>query len=689
MWLPTRPVAGEPAFPLRWRWSNPRPHGNNIASMAYLPLLNRAVQVTERGQVYVSDDLVLWTPRQSGVTNALRSAAFFGAGSRLLIVGEAGKILWSDDQETFHSATFSGTAPTGFLHGLAVSSTLAVAVGAGGAVYVSYTGTNWSRVTPFTSRQFNSVAWGAAGFVAVTEDGFIFHSATGTNNWQPRLSAAAHWNRVGYGLGRYTAVGTGGMVVSSTDGINWQAEATGATNELFTAATSVNGSPIGTRLVAGSNEVRALATGMKEWSDELRITNGPPAWTYLSALGRPGFFVVGGRTGMLVEGYTTNGTAPFLWIPTSDTLRPWFFDATYAANLYVAVGDRATVMTSGNGVDWTLELVPPAATNATFLGLGGSDNLLLAVGTGGQIILSTNTPVPAVAGEDLSRTNELGVIWHPVPAFTTNDLQGVAHRDDRFVVCGDNGSLFVSSNGLNWAAVASPTTNFLSGLTAFPGGFVATGERGTILRSPDGLNWTALTPPTTNWIWRVRHVGGRLIAAGQNGVLLTSTDGSTWATAVSGTSYWLHDVTWVDGTWFAFGKFGTFLSSTNAMNWTARDIPTLKSLYAAATDSRQLLAAGVEGIILRAPVVPDLTPVRILSYQRVAVADPPSINNVFLFGGRPDQRFTLDYRASFDTNQWISGPMLEFTDGSGTLFYLDPLPASPPSSEFYRATLVP
>src|SRR5205809_7882224 len=79
------------SFPLRWRWSNPRPHGNNIVDMAYSPALGLGVQVAERGQVYSSDDLSTWLPRDSGVTNALRAVTFFGR--RIVITGQAGPVL--------------------------------------------------------------------------------------------------------------------------------------------------------------------------------------------------------------------------------------------------------------------------------------------------------------------------------------------------------------------------------------------------------------------------------------------------------------------------------------------------------------------------------------------------------------------------------------------------------------------
>ena len=57
---------------------------------------------------------------------------------------------------------------------------------------------------------------------------------------------------------------------------------------------------------------------------------------------------------------------------------------------------------------------------------------------------------------------------------------------------------------------------------------------------------------------------------------------------------------------------------------------------------------------------------------------------------QPDQRFTLDDRRDFVTNLWVTGPPLEIFDGSGTLYYLQNIPAAEaPPEEFYRATLVP
>ena len=135
---------------------------------------------------------------------------------------------------------------------------------------------------------------------------------------------------------------------------------------------------------------------------------------------------------------------------------------------------------------------------------------------------------------------------------------------------------------------------------------------------------------------------------------------------------------------------GTVLTSTNAVDWTNRGTITLKSLFAAATDSEQLIVVGIEGIILRSQVVPNLTPVSILSYSRFESDDSTTVNNLFLFGGEADQQFTLDSRLAFDTNTWVTGLRLEFYDGSDTFYYLETMPATnAPPQRFYRGTLTP
>lgn len=692
LWL-AGTLAGQAAveLPLRWRFSNPVPHGNNIVDMAYLPgSPGLWVQVAERGQLYTSSDFDLWIPRATGTTNALRGVTFLG--QRLLVVGAYGTVLYADALDRVQRGQLSDNNTNDWLEAVAASPTLAVAVGDAGAIYTTTNGVFWQRQNAGISTWLTGVAYGAGTFVAVGDAGFIATSADGSS-WTPRASGTtSDLNRVAYlgGL-RFLAVGQGGLsLISSNAGQTWFLDRCGATNHLYSAAALATA-----RLVCGRTEVWLNETGL--WSNQLARPDGPPAWTYYTSLGQGSVWTLAGQTGLMVEGYKTN-LAPVLWQMPFDSPRHWLWDLVRVDDLYVAVGDRATVMTSGDGVNWSLELVPEAVTNSIFLGVGGSTNLLVAVGDAGTIIISpsleTNLPPSGGTGSGPAGTNRpsssLGVIWFALPRLGTNDLQGVAYGQGLYVVTGAKGSVFTSPNGTNWTRRTTPVTNFLSSVTAWPGGFVASGDDGALLTSPNGINWTVRSAGTTNWLYRVRYLGTNLIAVGQNGTIRTSSDGINWVARTSGTSRWLTDVTLIADTYFVVGQGGTVLCSTNLATWSPVGTITAKDLYAAATDSRQLIVAGVEGLILRSPVLPDLTPITILRYARLRSADGLWAENLFLFAGKPDQRFTLDYRAGLGTNAWITGPQLEFYSSDGTLYYLETLPASnAPPQEFYRATLGP
>jgi hypothetical protein len=344
-------------------------------------------------------------------------------------------------------------------------------------------------------------------------------------------------------------------------------------------------------------------------------------------------------------------------------------------------------MTSVNGIDWDLELVPNSVTNSTFLGVGGTTNLLLAAGEKGSLIFSQHaiTNIVFTNSNGTLTTNEtstLGIVWDAVqPRPTTNDLQGITVFNDQFVLTGDRGAVLTSSNGTNWTARATPTSAFLSGVAAFPGGLVAVGSRGAIIRSTNAVSWSARPSGTTNWIYRVRYLGGQLIAVGQNGIVLTSVDGMSWTPRSSGTTRWLNDVTLLDDTFFVVGTQGAVLASTNLTSWTSIGTITEKSLYGVAHNGQgQLVVAGVEGAIIRSQVIPDLSPVRFLDFSR------STNQNVFSMAGKPDQRFRLE--SSTSLTNWSEGPVFEFLDGSGTLLFLQDTGTNPPPREFYRAPLV-
>ncbi len=680
----------------RWRWSNPLPHGNNVLDM--LVTTDLAVQVGDAGTAYVQRTDERWAPAVTGVTNYLRGAALMG--ERFIIVGENGCILWSDDGNCFLPAELS-PATGNWFEGVAASGQRAVAVGDNGTIYSSTNGVNWTPNSSGTPEWLRGVAFGNGAFVAVGENGKILRSS-GASSWNPVNSGTtAHLNRVRYlgtgSSGQFIAVGNGGVALSSTTGsVPWTSLSSGTTNHLFDVAINDTGT-----LLVGDQEVRFRPTGGSTWTNHITAlpTNAPPAWVYLSAHGDGSRWLAAGRTGLLIEGTKTN-SADYTWQLSPDSSHAWLWDVTMQKGIYVAVGDLATIQTSLDGILWAREVVPVPHTNTVLLGVGGTTNLLLAVGNAGNVLISraglTNMTITNYVGTNILVTNStfetLGLTWTNLPAFTTNNLQGIVASESLFIVSGDLGKIYTSPDGTNWTAQSTPTVNFLSSVAIGPSACVAVGSKGTLLRAGLGAtNWTGAPLGTTNWLYRVRWVGDQFVVVGQNGVIYTSPNAINWTARPSGTTRWLTDVAYLDGKWFVSGYQGTLRSSTDFTNWVAYPLPTIKSLYASVARNGQLVLAGIEGVILRNQIVPELTPVNFLGYDRSDVVSSNlsvSVYELFLFGGEPDQFF--EFQSSTNLPVWQTNAAFELFDASGTIYLLRTrdLTNTPPQ-EVYRTRLLP
>jgi hypothetical protein len=657
-----------------------------------------AIQVTDLGQIYAGLGFFGWLPRVSGTTNTLQAVRFFG--NRIVFVGANGTAGFSDDGVNF---SVSSLNTTDWLVDLAVSSNLVVAVGDNAVIFSSNDGAKWAFQTVAPNAGQNwllSVAWGSGMFVTTGEGGYVATSPDGAH-WTSRSSGVTSdlmrvcWidTRSRTGLFPYTgfwAVTSSGSAIFSTDlGVTWQPFNTaGSTNVLYTmCANSTSG------LLAGNSTV-LLSTNGNAWVNQtsLPATSSPaPAWAYYTALwdDTNDAYRLVGDNGMMVQGAVTN--RDYFWSEQFPAPRDWLWQVAWSAGLYVAVGNNARIMTSQNGVDWTVEAIPLTnsvagdPTNTVLFCVGGDTNLLVAAGNRGSLVISPSALAPVLVtnldGSVFTNyINLQGLVWFPLPAATTNDLSGACAFKNSYFLVGGNGTVLSSAKGTNWSKASVPTTNYLSGVAASTNLLVATGDRGIILTSSDGHTWTKRVSGTTNWLFRVRWVNGSFLATGENGTLLKSANGLSWTPATSGTTNWLNDAVMVSNTCYVVGNNGTVLASGNLVNWTNLGSITSLSLYGVASANGQLITVGLSGTILRSQVVPDLTPVYFVNYTQA------NDQNVFVVAGDPDQQFSLD--SSIDLTNWTSGATLDLIYGSGTLLFITPAGTNPPSAQFFRATLV-
>jgi hypothetical protein len=698
------------AQPLTWHWSNPLPHGNDVVGMAWNGVTG--VQVCELGRVYTSPDMVNWYPQNSGFTNSLQAAAFFG--NRIIIAGANGSIAFSDDGVSF---TNCSVPSSNWLVSIAASPGRAVIVGDNGALYTSGNGATWTLQSPppqLSPSWLTSVAYGNGEFVTTGDTGgspggsYLANSKDGVHWTNQTVANATLLSGLGnletvswvnasgsssvYPYSGFWAVDDAGNAIYSTNnGINWKKFALlDSTNVLYTvAADSASG------LLAGDGEVRLgqVASNLLTWPPQTgSASTTVPAWTYFSSVtATNGVYELAGSDGMLVQSFLTNGD--YSWNTPYNSVRDWLWQVTTGNGLYVAVGDNVRVLTSPNGADWTTEQVPltnsVSAAKTVFLCVGGTTNLLLAAGTAGSLAISPNVliPVTQTNTDGTLFTNEvgtLGIIWDslPAPAGTTNDLAGVAAFDNQFFIVGGNGTLLNSSDGASWTALDSGTNVYLSGIAAGTNGLlVLTGNEGAILTSPDGIHWTARDSGTTNWLYRVRCVGGHLLAVGEHGTLLASTNGSNWTRLTSGVTNWLNDAVMVSNTCYVVGNQGVVLASTNFTDWSNPGSISTKSLDGVATQNGQLVTVGFEGTILRSQILPITTPVVFTDFAQSAGY------NIFSVAGTLDEQFTLD--STTNLTNWVTGPLLNLIYGDGTLIFYQSLDTAPSAAQYYRCTPVP
>jgi hypothetical protein len=659
-----------------WRFANPRPHGNNVLDMLYADGV--VWQIGERGSIYTSINLDVWIPHESGTRKSLRSITAFG--TNYFISGEEGLVL-SGPRPSELILRELGTSD--WLEGITASSNAVVAVGDNGAIYFSPDGVSWSRKGAF-STWLRSVAFGEDQFVTVGDDGFIATSTDGEIWIERNSGTAAHLNKVSWVNNRFWILGDSGLILTNNSTTTFSIVPSSVTNALFTISANTN-----EMVIAGDGIVLRSLNNGDSWIRE-SDSGSPllaPNWPYYSSVWDGRLFLLSGQTGMLVEGFRTNDTAPLAWYSTFQPTRSWLWSIAHNGDFYTAVGVNGTIVTSENGADWVREVVPTNSWSSVLLGVGGDTNTILAVGSGGTLLRSenifTNIISTNLVGEIVTNVvSLLGVVWEKIPTVFTNDFQGVVVTEDLFVVTGGNGTILTSSGerkGTIWIPQVSGVSTFISSVTPWPGGFVAVGASGVILTSPNAQIWTRQDSPVSTWIYSVKYLQGRLVAVGESGAILTSDDAENWQLRESGTAEWLNDVSYADGTWYSVGGDGVLVTSTDAISWRTERSITSKSLYALAGDGTQIVSAGREGIILRKNLSVATTPVEIVSYANVG------FSSLFLFDGEIDQRFILEESESI-LGPWRPAKYLEIVESSGTLLFELPLDNAP--MRFYRTWLL-
>jgi len=192
-----------------------------------------------------------------------------------------------------------------------------------------------------------------------------------------------------------------------------------------------------------------------------------------------------------------------------------------------------------------------------------------------QMISSTEGWACGDAGAML-HTVDAGESW-TVITLTGSDLHQIVFKDASIgIVVGDNGTVFVTTNGgTNWIAKSSSTSSQLRG-AAYAGGstFYAVGDDGAAVKSTDnGNTWTTLNSGTTERLLCVSAVDQNVWVGARNGLLLFSGNGgSSFSSMSNPATDDIKDIQFINASiGFAGGSNSFFMYTSNGgTNWTSR-----------------------------------------------------------------------------------------------------------------------
>ena len=183
-------------------------------------------------------------------------------------------------------------------------------------------------------------------------------------------------------------------------------------------------------------------------------------------------------------------------LPQGNDLR----GVTYGSGTFVAVGDSGTILTSPDGVTWT---IATSGTNSDLSGVTYGNDIFVAVGG--------NTVFPSTGGTIL--TSPDGVTW-VVRISAASGIYAVTYGNGIFVAVGYNSVILTSPDGVTWTIRNSPPqANYsLYGVTYGNGTFVAVGS--------SGGNW----PAASSILLLMEWYGQQLQSLAGIGLILASTE---------------------------------------------------------------------------------------------------------------------------------------------------------------------
>ena len=263
----------------------------------------------------------------------------------------------------------------------------------------------------------------------------------------------------------------------------WRNETTAAISEDIEAVTFANGTFEAT--TAQGNILSSL-DGVA-WSSQT-----VSAGTLLTSIAYGGgSWVVAGANGMILVSADLK-----TWVKansgTTNKLNAVVFEPTVISNSrFFAVGDNGTILSSSDAKTWVT--IPSGVTNS-LTGITPFFRDVVVCGQGGIVLNNIAVGVTPMVIETGASSGLNAMVFGSTDADLSATSYVAVGGSGLIIHCPLTVSGMVAVPPKNWVTAAAPSSANLWSITFGNASFVATGDNGTILVSSDGIDWTQQFP---------------------------------------------------------------------------------------------------------------------------------------------------------------------------------------------------
>jgi fibronectin type 3 domain-containing protein len=280
-----------------------------------------------------------------------------------------------------------------------------------------------------------SVAWSGTEFTAVGDGGTVYTSPTGST-WINQPSLAYTMHRVCWINGQYMAVGDFTTIYTSATGTAWTQRLTSFSNIPYYGIAWSGSSYLATGLSNTTDRgAQATSSNGTSWLSSFTTPTTGPLFdiVWSSPSGTSAKFVAVGPGPIGPDfWYGTIYASPdgSVWATQKvSSGNELFRGIAWSGKIYVAVGDYGAIYTSPDGGTWTKQTSP----------VSSSQDLRAVTWTGRQFIAVGDSSSAGVNSAILTSTD--GVTWASHDSGTENGLNEIVWSGSNYVIVGDQATI--------------------------------------------------------------------------------------------------------------------------------------------------------------------------------------------------------------------------------------------------------